>query len=188
MLFECQVFRHGEGHLRGDQTFHHRVVCQVQEHGHMVRHAAFFEGVAEEIRYVVFYAHGGKYDGEFFIGIIPQRRLLYDLGRQLVVGKSVPGEDRKLLPADQGGQSVDGGDAGADIVSRVLSAHRVERQAVHVPLQGGDDGAQVVDGLADAVEGAAQHIRGERDLHRMPGELRVCILKRHVFRSPQTPG
>ena len=42
----------------------------------------------------------------------PREAWLYDLGSQLVVGKTVSGENRKFLAADQGGQSVDGGDSG----------------------------------------------------------------------------
>ena len=44
-------------------------------------------------------------------------------------------------------------------------------------------GPRSVDGLPDPVEGAAQHIRGERNLHGMPGKLGVCIFQGHVFRT-----
>ena len=68
-----------------------------------------------------------------------------------------------------------------DIVPGVFPAHRVQRKPVDVPFQSGDDGTEVVDRLPDPVEGASQHIRGQSDLHGMPGELCVCILQRHVL-------
>ena len=67
--------------------------------------------VFEEIRNVMLDAHGSEHDGKLLIGSLPQRSLLYDLRGQLIVGKSVSGEDRELLSADQSGQSVDGRDA-----------------------------------------------------------------------------
>ena len=83
----------------------------------------------------MFYAHGGKHDGKFFVRVLPQRGLLHDLRRKLVVGKTVAGKNRQLLSPDQSGQPIDGGNAGADIVPRVLSFYRVEGQAVYIPLQ-----------------------------------------------------
>ena len=181
VLLKGQIFGHCKRHLRGDQTLHDRIVRKVQEHCDMVRNAAFLKGVPEEIRNVVLYAHGGEHDGELLIGTFAQRRLLYDLCRELIMGKPVSGEDRKLLPADQCGQSIDRRDAGMDIVPRILTADRVERKPVYIPLQSRDDGAEIVDGLSDAVEGAPQHIRGECDLHGMSGQLRVCILQGHIL-------
>ena len=34
----------------------------------------------QEVGNIMFDTHGGKYNGKFFIGIISERRLLYDLG------------------------------------------------------------------------------------------------------------
>ena len=128
-------------------------------------------------------AHSGKYDGELFVRPLSQGGLLYDLRRKLVVGKAVSGEDRQLLAADQCGQAVDGGNPGVDIVSGVFPLDRIRGQAVHIPPQSGGDGAQVIDGLADAVKSTSQHIRGERDLHRMPGKPGVGIFQGHIFRT-----
>ena len=91
----------------------------------MVGDSALFKGTAEEVRYIMLDTHGGKDDGEFFVGIIPKRSLAHDLGSQLVVRKTIPGENRKFLTADQGGQSVNGGNSGSDIVSRILSFDRI---------------------------------------------------------------
>ena len=54
-----------------------------------------------------------------------KRSLLYDLCGKLVMGKTVSGENRKLLSADQGCQTVDGGDAGTDIVTRIFTGNRI---------------------------------------------------------------
>ena len=91
----------------------------------MVGDSAFFKGTAEEVRHIMLDTHGGKDDGEFFLGIISQRSLAHDLGSQLVMGQPIPGENRKFLSADQSGQSVDSGNSGSDIVSRILSFDRI---------------------------------------------------------------
>ena len=183
ILFKCQIFCHGQCNLRRNQTFHDRIVCEVQKHGNVVGNAAFFKSSAEEVGNIMFDTHGGKYNGKFFIGIISERRLLYDLGCQLVMRKSVSGEDRQLLTADQGGQSVDCRNSGADIVSRVFPHDRVERQAVDISFQLGNNGTQIVNGFSDSVECTTQHIRGKCDFHRMSGQSCVCIFQRHVLRA-----
>ena len=68
VLFKCQVFRNSESHLGSDQTLYNRVVRKIQEHCHMVRNAAFLKGITEEIRHIMFDAHGSEHDGKLFIG------------------------------------------------------------------------------------------------------------------------
>ena len=101
------------------------VVRQVDEHGDMVENAALAEGALEILCDIVFYAHGCEDNGEFLVRIVTEGRLHDDLRGQLVVWKSVSGEDRKLLTADQGHQSIDGGNSGADVVSRIFTGNRV---------------------------------------------------------------
>ena len=125
MLLKGQIFRHGQRHLRSDETLHHRIVGQIQEHGHVVGHAALLKGMPEEVRHVMLDAHGGKNDGKLLIRVLAQRRLFYNLGGQLIMWQTVAGENRQLLSADQRCQSVDGGDSGVNIVSRVLTADRI---------------------------------------------------------------
>ena len=103
--------------LGGDQTLHHRVVGQVQVHDHMVGDAALLEGTAEKFSHVVLDAHGGEYDGK--LPVVPRYMgLAHHLGGQFVVGHAGTGEDRQLLPPDQGGGAVDGGDAGVKMCIR----------------------------------------------------------------------
>ena len=80
---------------------------------------------AEEIRYVVLHAHGRKYDTELLVRIVAQGSLLYQLCRQLIMGQTVAGENRQLLSSNQGGQTVDRGKSGTDIVTRILTGNRV---------------------------------------------------------------
>ena len=82
-------------------------------------------GGAEVFRHVVFDAHGSEHDGELLIGILSQGGLAHDLRRQLVVGKSVSGKDRQLLAADQGGQAINGRNAGTDVVSGIFPGHGI---------------------------------------------------------------
>ena len=91
----------------------------------MVQDAALTEGTFKVFGNIVLDAHSCEYDGKLFIGIVSQGGLHDDLRCQLVVGKSVSGEDRELLSADQGHQTVNGGDTGTDVVTRIFTGHRV---------------------------------------------------------------
>src|SRR5699024_4365258 len=77
------------------------------------------------------------------------------------------GEDGQLLTADQGVQAVDGGNTGLDKLVGVVAGGGVHGQAVDVPVFGGQDLRSAVDGMAHAVEDAAQHIVGHRQLQRV---------------------
>lgn len=132
ILFKCQILRHGKGHLRGNQPFHHRIVRHVQEHNHMVGHAAFLKGAFKIFRHIIFYTHSGKNNSKFFVGTVSQRGLTHNLCRQLVMGKTVSGENRQLLPSDQCGQPVDSRNTCTDIVTGIFSSYRVQGLAVHV--------------------------------------------------------
>ena len=132
ILFKSQIFCSCQCNLWRDQTFYNRVICQVQKHCHVIGNTAFFKCVAEEISNVMFYTHSGKYNCKFFIRITSERGLFYDLCSKLIVRKSISGENRKLLSTNQSCQSVDRGNSGADIVSWVFSADRVERKSVHI--------------------------------------------------------
>ena len=158
-LLKSQIFCGSESYLWSDQSFHHRVVGKVEIHDYMVGYAAFLKGPAEKFRYVVFYTHCRKDNGEVFITVPSQRSLLYDLGRQLVMGKAVAGENRQLLSADQSSQSIDGRNTGLDKVSGVFSGHRIQRQAVNIQTGLGGYWSQAVYGPSDAIKGAAQDFR-----------------------------
>ena len=107
-FFKSKILSGSEGDLRCQKTLYNRIVCKVQKHHNVVGRTAFFEGPAEEFRYVVFHTHCRKNNGEFFIGVCSQGSLLNDLCSQLIMWKTVTGKDRQLLSPDQGGQSVDG--------------------------------------------------------------------------------
>ena len=98
----------------------------------MVCGTAFLEGTAEKFRYVIFDTHCRKNNGKILIRVLSQRSLLYDLCGQLIVGKTISGKDWKLLSSDQGGQSVDCGNTGVDIVSGIFTCYRVQRQTIDV--------------------------------------------------------
>ena len=178
-FLECKVLGSCQRYLRSDQTLYNRVICQVQEHNNVVRYTAFLEGPAEELCYVVFNTHSDKYDCELFIRI-SQGCLLYDLCCQLVVRKSVSGENRQLLSTNQGGQTVDCRDTGMDIVSWVFTGNRVQRQAVDVSSYLCVNRSHAVDRFSDTVKGTSQDFLGKSDLHRMSGQTGMGIGKRHA--------
>ena len=84
-----QVFCQSQGDLGSDQPLYHRIVCQIDKHGNVLGNAALLKGSAEEIRHVMLYAHSSENNGKGLIRTFSQRRLLYDLGCQLVMGKAV---------------------------------------------------------------------------------------------------
>ena len=184
-FLKCKILGSCQCYLRCDQTLYDRVVCQVQEHDNVVRYTAFLKGPAEEFCNIVFNTHSGKYDCKLFIGIISQRCLLYDLCCQLVVRKSVSGEDRKLLTTDQGGQTVNCRNTGMDIVSWIFTGNRVQRQAVDVSvLPQRKIGPSTVDRFSDTVEGTSKDFRGKSDLHRMSGQTGMGIGQETCSRVP----
>ena len=182
-FFKSKIFSSSEGNLRCQKTLYNRVVGKVQKHYNVVGSTAFLEGPAEEFGYVVFNAHCCKNNSEFLIGVCAKGSLLNDLCSQLVMRKTVSGKDRQLLAADQGGQSVDGGDAGVDIVSRIFTGYRVQRKSVDIQADFRCDLAKSVNGLADTVKGTSQDLRGKPDLHRMSGKTCVCIAEGHIISS-----
>ncbi len=72
IVFKRQIFCGGQSDFRGDQSFYHRIICQVQEHDDVVGYAAFLKGTAEKVCDIVFDAHGGEHDSEFFIAVAPR--------------------------------------------------------------------------------------------------------------------
>ena len=179
-FLKSKVLSGSQRYLRSDQSLNYRIVCQVQIHDNVVGNAALLEGLAEEVCHIVFNAHSRENNSEFLIGSrVSQGSLFYDLSCQTVMGKSVSGEDRQLLTSDQSSQSVDGGNTGTDIVSRVLTGYRVQRQTVDIQTALCLDLSQSVDGLSDTVEGTSQDIRGKSHLHGVSGEFCMGIFQGH---------
>ena len=84
------------------------------------------KGTAEELCHVVFNAHGGKYDGEFVSSEFSPREACCTIwAASRSWGRPFPEKIGQLLSADQSGQTVDGGNTGPDIVSRILSGHGI---------------------------------------------------------------
>ena len=149
----------------------------------MIRYTAFLEGLAKIICNIIFDTHSGKYNGKLLIAAVSQRRLLHNLRRQPVVGKSVSGENRQLLSPNQRCQSVDGRNTGADIVSRIKTGNRIQRQTIDVSADIGVNRPQSVNGNADTVKGPSQHIFRKRYLHGVPRQTGSGIFQGQPFGS-----
>ena len=148
----------------------------------MIRHTALLKGLTEELRHVMFNTHGTKHHSKLPLGPLAQRRLLYDLRRQLVMRQSISRKNGKLLAPDQRRQPVNGRDPCTDIVPGILSLHRVQRQTVYISPVRGHNRSQPVNRFTDPVKGTSQHIRRYRHLHRTSCQLGMGILKRHILR------
>ena len=92
-------------------------------------------------------------------------------------------KDRQLLAADEGVQAVDGGHAGLDELCRVGAGCRVHRQAVDVAVLLGEDRRAAVDGLAHAVEDAAEHILAHAQLQRVAEKAHLRLREVDALRA-----
>ena len=84
--------------------------------------------------------------------------------------QSGSGENGQLLAADHGVHAVDGADAGLDELVGIVARIGIHGQSVHVDVFLGDDGRAAVDGIAAAVEDAAEHVFGDGQLQRFAEE------------------
>ena len=173
-----QVFGGGERRARGEQALDHRLVGQVEEHHHLVQHAAFLEAFLEETRVGVRGAEGGEHHHEFRGGFSQQLRLAHDLRRHPVMRQAAAGEDRQLLAAGERVHAVNGGNASLDELARIGAGGGVERFAVDVAAVTGNDRRTPVARQAGAIEHAAKEIARDRQLERLiqetyPGALQV---------------
>ena len=99
--------------------------------------------------------------------VAAQPRALRDLGGEAIVRQAAGREERQLLPAHQAVHQVDGRDAGLDEVPRQRAPGRVDRQAFDAHPRARRDRRAAVDGTAQAVEHAAQHVRAHSEQQRL---------------------
>ena len=169
VLLEGQVLRGGQRHAGRGDTLHGGVVGQVGEQDGALNGAGALELADEELGLLKGDADGGKDHGE--VGVVVQHLgLTGDLRRQIGVGQTGAGKNGQLLAADQGVQAVDCADAGLDELVGVVPGGGVHGQAVDVAVFLGQQGRAAVDGLAHAVEHAAQHVGGHAQLQGMAQE------------------
>ena len=174
-LLKGQVLRGGQGHTGGADTLDGRVVGQVGEEHRTVNGAGALELADKELRLLEGDADGGEHDGEVGGRVAQHLGLPGDLGRQVGMGQTGAGEDGKLLAADQGVQTVDGGDAGLDELVGVVTGSGIHGQAVDIPVLLRQNVRTAVDGLAHAVEDAAQHVAGDAQLQGVPQEADLGV-------------
>ena len=178
ILFICQILRNGQCTAGRQDTLNDGVVGQVQEHGYILKHTAVLKALAEVIRHVVFDTHGSEYNGKFLSAVLCDLGLPHDLHCQLVGGQAGTGKDGQLLSTNQGHQAVDGGNARANVVSRIGSGNRVQRLAVDVRKLFRENISQSVNGLACAVEHSAQYFLRQWHFHRPSQKFCFGILQR----------
>ena len=169
VLLKGQVLGGGQRHARGGDTLDGGVVGEVGEDDGAVDGAGAAEVVDEVLGLLKGDADGGEDDGEGLV-VAQHAGLTGDLRGEGRVGQTGAGEDRQLLAADQGVQAVDGAHAGLDELGGVGAGGGVHGQAVDVHVRLGQDGGAAVDGLAHAVEDAAEHVLGHGQLLRVAQE------------------
>ena len=157
VLFKCQVLCCCQSHTRSCDTLYGRVVSQVDEHNASVDSACLAEALHEEVCLLKGNTHGCKHNGEGLVGAA-HLCLTRNLGSQVGVRKTGCRENRQLLAADQGVQTIYGGNASLDKLLRIASGCRVHRQAVDIHTLLRQDVGTAVNGLAHAVKHTAEHI------------------------------
>ena len=174
VFFKRQILGCGQCHTGSRDTFHGRVVCQVDKEDGTVDGTGFLKTLHEEVGLLEGNTHGCEYHGETLV-FSADLRLPCDLRRQLRMGQTGHGEDRKLLTADQGVQSVDGGHPGLNKLVGVTSGCRVHGQAVDIHSLVRKDLGASVDGASHTVEDASQHILGCAQLHASSQETYFTV-------------
>ena len=164
VLFIGQVFRGGQRHTGGGDALDGGVVGQVHKQHSALDGAGAPEVGDKEVGFLKGDADSAKNHGEFFVRA-KHLGLAGNLGGQLGVGQTAAREHRQFLPAYQGVQAVNSGDARLDKLAGIVPGGGVQRLAVDVPAYLGDDGGAAVARFAHAVKHAAQHVHGQGQLN-----------------------
>jgi hypothetical protein len=91
------------------------------------------------------------------------------------MGKTGSREQRDLLATSDRVHDVNGRDARLDHLLGVVAARRVDGLTLNVQVVLGHDGRRAIDGLARAVEGAAEHLLRDGHLEHAASELAVRV-------------
>ena len=147
VLVHCKVLCGGKGHIGDEEALHGRLLGCVHEGDYLVECACAFEGVAEEEIVVVAEAHTSEDD---LIDVGTEGHV----GHHAVVGLVRVGEERNLLPGNQGVVEVDAGDTRRDEFRGLTALVRVHGRAAHLALFSFNLWASV-DGMAIGIEETA---------------------------------
>ena len=180
-FFKSKILCCSQGDLRSQKTLNSRVICQVQEHNNVIGSTALLKGSAEKLCNIILNTHCSKHNGEILIRISAQRSLTHDLCSQLVMRKTVSRENRKLLSTNQGGQTINCGNTGIDVVTRILTGNRVQWQSIDVQADLRCDLTKTIDRLSNTVKGTSQDFRGKPDFHRMTTKTCMSVSKGHII-------
>ena len=169
-----QVLGGGQSHTGGGDTLDGGIGGQVDEEDGTVDSARLLEVGDEEVGLLEGDTDGGEDHGELGVGAA-HLSLAGDLGGQVCVGQTRAREDGELLTADEGIQSVDGGDTRLDELGGVEAGGGVDGGTVDVQRLVRNQGRAVVDGFTHTVEHAAQHMLGHGQLHAVAGEAHLGL-------------
>ena len=161
--FEGEVLRGGQGGAGADEPLRRGFVGAVDEDDRAFEGGSLGEARADEGRLPLGHADRGEDHDEAVIRT-GDAGGVGDPGREFEAGQAVSGEDRQLLAADQGVQSVDRRDTGFDEFGRVGACDRVDGVPVEVTLRRRQNRGSAVDGPSHAVENPAHEVAPDRQL------------------------
>ena len=165
-----EILGRREGHPRGDEALHGRVVREVQEEDRPSEGTGPLEVVHEHPGLLMRDAHGGEHDSERFLAA-EDLRLPRDLERDLVVRKTGAREQGELLATDERVQPVNRGDPCLDELGRMLPRIGVDRGSRDLDPFLWHDRRAAVDGFAGPAQDSAEHVAGHVQFDRLSEEL-----------------
>ncbi len=163
-FFQRELLRHSQGHVRHQQSLHHRVRGQVHEHHRPREDAGVLEGTAEVVVIVEDQAQAAENDD---VGV----RLDTDACEELVVRLAGDREDRDLLALGEGVEDVDHRHIRADHLRGQHTPCRIDRRAAGGHLGLGGELRPSVEQVAIAAEDPAEDVGRVGGAHGMPEKL-----------------
>nr|WP_237108779.1 hypothetical protein [Nonomuraea sp. MG754425] len=164
---ERQMLGDGQRDAGREQPFDHGVAGEVEQQRQLRGRRAPLEDAAHGGRVAMGQSHGSEDDAERRAAGVG---LGGDLGGEFQVGQAALGEDGQLLAADQGGQRVDGGDAGDHRLGGRLPYRGVHRETGHRSAVAAEDRGAAVQRPAAPVADPSLPSGPDRDAQRAAGE------------------
>ena len=171
-----QILCGSQCHTGRGNTLDRGVGGEVDEHYGTVDRTGLLEVGNKEVCFLIGNTDRGEHHRKLLI-LAAHLCLTRDLCGEICVGQTRAGEDRQLLSAHQGIQTVNGGDTRLNKLGRIESCGGIDGRAVDIQGLCGNNGSTAVDGLAHAAENATEHILGNGKLYAVTGKTHTAVCK-----------
>src|SRR5271157_2480666 len=189
LFFESQVFSQGQRGARRDETFHGRIICEIEEHRHARECSAFHKRFAKEISHVMLHTHRREHNRKLFrlrrwcASRRAQSCLSNDLRGELIVRHARTGKDGKLLSAQKGIHPVNGRDASLNIIARIHTRGWVDRLSIDISVSISQRLRATINGIAQTVKDAPKHFFRDWDAQCVIQKAEAGSINRETRRT-----